>query len=83
MPVRRSRGEGGKRPDTIIIEGRAYSWRAILEARRAQLEAWRKAQPQQPALFTLREDCRPKAQRTAAGRYKEPTLLSIIGDAGG
>jgi hypothetical protein len=39
------------RPDTTIIEGRAYSWRAILEARRAQLEAWRKAQGAHSALF--------------------------------
>lgn len=27
------------RPDTIVIEGRAYSWRALVEARKAQLEA--------------------------------------------
>lgn len=72
-----------KRPDTIMIEGRAYSWRAILEARRAQLEAWRAAQPQQPALFELRDDSRPKAERTAAGRYAEPTLLAILNDSGG
>lgn len=72
-----------KRPDTIMIEGRAYSWRVILELRRAQLEAWRAAQPQQPALFELRDDSRPKAERTAAGRYAEPTLLWILNDAGG
>lgn len=71
------------KPDTIVIEGRAYSWRVILKLRRAQLEAWRKARPEQPALFPLREDCRPKAERTAAGRYREPTLLSILGGAGG
>ena len=33
-----------KRPDTIMIEGRAYSWRKILELRRAQIEAWKAAQ---------------------------------------
>jgi hypothetical protein len=58
-----------KRPDTIIIGGHAYSWRALLEMRRAQLEAWQAARMQQPALFDLIEDCRPKAERTAAGRY--------------
>lgn len=83
MPVRRSRGEGGKRPDTIIIEGRAYSWRAILELRRQQIEAWKAARPEQPALFDLKTDCRPKVERTATGRYSEPTLLSILDGAGG
>jgi len=67
-----------KRPDTIIIEGRAYSWRAILDARRAQLEEWKAAQPQQPALFALRDDHRPAAECTAAGRYQEPTLLALL-----
>jgi hypothetical protein len=67
-----------KAPDTIIIEGRAYSWRVLLEARRAQLEAWRAARPQQPPLFPLKEDARPKCERTAAGRYQEPTLLALL-----
>jgi len=72
-----------KRPDMITIEGRAYSWRAILEARRAQIEAWKAAQPQQPALFDLKEDHRPPAERSAAGRYQEPTLLMFLRDTGG
>lgn len=72
-----------RRPDTIIIEGRAYSWRVILEARRMQLEAWRKAQGAQPALFALKTDCRPKAERSAAGRYREPSLFEPIREAGG
>jgi hypothetical protein len=72
-----------KRPDTIIIEGRAYSWRVILELRRAQIEGWKAARPEQPALFELALDHRPRCERTAAGRYREPTLLSILGDAGG
>jgi len=70
-------------PDTIIIEGHAYSWRAILEARRRQIEAWKAARPQQPALFQLKEDCRPEAERTAAGRYREPSLFTLLQDAGG
>ena len=28
----------------------------------------------QLALFELKEDCRPAAERTAAGRYREPTF---------
>ncbi len=68
------------RPDTFVIDGHAYSWRVLVEQRKAQLEAWRKAQGAQPALFPLHEDCRPKAERTAAGRYQEPTLLALIAD---
>ena len=71
-----------KAPDTIVIDGRAYSWKRLLELRREQLEAWKAAQPRQPALFELKDDSRPAAERTAAGRYIEPTLLSILRDAG-
>lgn len=70
-----------KAPDTIMIEGRAYSWRAILELRRNQIVAWRKAQPQQFALFDLKHDRRPEPERTADGRYREPTLLAWLQDA--
>lgn len=69
-------------PDTIIIDGRAYSWRALTLQRRAQLESWRKAQGAQPALFPLHEDCRPRCERTAAGRYQEPTLLEWLTGGG-
>lgn len=71
-----------RKPDTIIIDGRAYSWRAILELRRKQIEAWKAARPAQPALFELVDDRRPECERTAAGRYREPTLLTLIQDAG-
>ncbi len=64
-----------KAPDTIVIDGCVYSWRALLEARRAQLEAWKAAQPRQPALFELKNDSRPSAESTAVGRYLEPGLL--------
>lgn len=70
-----------KAPDTIMIEGRAYSWRALCEQRRAQLEAWKAAHPRQPALFPMKDDARPTAERTAAGRYREPTLLALLRDA--
>ena len=66
------------KPDTLVIDGRAYSWRALVEARRRQLEAWRAAKGAQPALFELRDDRRPEAERTAAGRYLEPTLLDLL-----
>lgn len=63
------------RPANIIIEGRAYRWRDILDLRRQQIAAWKAARPDQPALFPLIEDSRPKSDRTAAGRFLEPSLL--------
>lgn len=62
-------------PDIIVIDGRAYSWRQLCERRRQQLREWKASRPQQPALFQLKEDCRPAAERSAAGRYAEPSLL--------
>lgn len=69
-----------KAPDTFIVDGRAYSWRALCEQRRRQLEAWKAPRPSQPALFELRHDCRPQAERNAAGRYREPTLLALLAE---
>lgn len=34
--------------------------------------------PVQPALFELEEDSRRKPERTATGRYAEPTLLGRL-----
>ncbi len=66
------------KPDTIVIEGRAYDWRQLCELRKAQLEARRAAQGRQLTLFALHDDCRPAAGRTAAGRYEEPLLLDLM-----
>jgi hypothetical protein len=71
------------KPDTIILDGHAYSWQLLCELRRRQLEAWDAAQPKQPALFELKDDCRPAAERTAASRYREPTLFALIADRTG
>ena len=67
-------------PDTLMIDGRAYSWRAICELRRRQIEAWKATRPRQPALFDLREDSRPACERKAALRYAEPSLLAWLHD---
>jgi hypothetical protein len=69
------------KPDIIIVDGHALSWQRICDLRRQQLEAWKAEQARQLALFELKDDCRPEAERTAAGRYLEPTLLSLIADA--
>jgi len=66
--------------DTFILDGRAYSWRKLCQLRREQLEAIRKARGEQAALFELKNDSRPAVERTAAGRYSEPTLLELLQD---
>jgi len=69
------------KPDTIIVDGHAFSWQRLCELRRQLLEEWKGAQPSQPALFELKDDSRPVAERTAAGRYREPTLFAVDFDA--
>jgi hypothetical protein len=66
------------KPGTILIGGHAYSWRQICELRRQQLEAWKVEQARQLALFELKDDRRPPTERTAAGRYAEPTLFAVM-----
>jgi len=61
-------------PRTIVIDGKRHLWRDILKLRKEQMRAAAKAV--QPALFPLIDDSRPPAERTAAGRYLEPTLFS-------
>jgi hypothetical protein len=58
----------------IEIDGKRYLWRDLLELRREQRKAH--ALAQQPLLFPVKEDHRPISERTAAGRYREPSLFS-------
>lgn len=67
--------------DVIVIDGRAYDWRRLCDLRKAQMEARRAAQGRQLALFELKTDFRPAAERTAAGRYREPDLLGLMAGA--
>jgi hypothetical protein len=60
-------------PRFIVIGGKRHLWRDVLALRRQQLAQWRAQQ--QPALFPLVDDARPKAARSAAGRYFEPLLF--------
>ena len=62
-------------PKFIEINGKRHLWRDVLELRREQKQAC--ANAVQPALFELHEDRRPPADRTAAGRYQEPSLFSF------
>lgn len=58
----------------IEIDGKRYLWREVLQLRREQKKAH--AQAQQPALFELKDDRRPVADRTASDRYREPSLFN-------
>ena len=61
-------------PKFIEIDGKHYLWTEILQLRREQMLAFAKAK--QPALFEVNFDRRATADRTAAGRYLEPTMFS-------
>lgn len=67
------RGMSGRvmaKPDTFILDGHVFSWQRLCELRRQQLEAWKAARGEQPALFELNDDCRPAAEQTAAIRNR-------------
>jgi hypothetical protein len=59
----------------VEIEGKRFLWRDLVKLRREQRQA--SANAPQPVLFPLIDDWRPPAERTAAGRYQEPSLFSI------
>ena len=63
-------------PRFILIDGKRHLWRDIVRLRREQLRAH--ANAKQPALFEPIDDFRPPAERTAAGRYLEPSLFECI-----
>lgn len=65
-------------PKFIDIEGRRSLWRDIVKLRQEQCRAATEAAGMQPPLFELREDFRPLAERTAAARYLEPSLFSVL-----
>jgi hypothetical protein len=61
-------------PRFVKIDSKRHLWRDLLQLRRGQKKGI--GQALQPTLFELKEDHRPFAERTAAGRYREPSLLS-------
>jgi hypothetical protein len=64
--------------ETIGQGDQSPSWQRLCDLRRQQIEVWKKSEGSQPALFELRDDCRPRADRTVAGRYREPSLLDRV-----
>jgi len=68
-------------PTFIEIDGKRVLWREIVQRRREQLKAVAKAV--QAALFGLRDDTRPARERTAARRYLEPSLFTLLDGVSG
>ena len=69
------------KPDIIVVDGHAFSWQRLVEMRRQQLEAWKNSQARQLALFELKNDARLPSERTAQGRYREPSLFTVADDS--
>ena len=67
-----------RKPDTLVVDGHAFSWQRLAELRRQQLEAWKAAEARQLTLFELKDDSRPLPERTADGRYQQPTLFVAV-----
>jgi hypothetical protein len=63
-------------PKFIDIDGKRFVWRELLQRRREQVAA--AARVEQPVLFEMKEDTRPDSERTAAGRYREPSLFAFM-----
>jgi hypothetical protein len=62
-------------PKFLEINGTRIAWRDLLKMRREQRKAARTAQP---VLFELRDDSRPAPERTAQGRFEEPSLFTQL-----
>jgi hypothetical protein len=63
-------------PKFIDLDGGRYLWRDIVQLRREQRAALARAE--HPALFDLKLDRRPEQERTATGRYLEPSLFTHL-----
>ena len=72
------------KPETVVVDGHGFNWQRLCELRRQQqVEAWRAAQIRQLALFEMHQDRRPTAERSASGRYREPTLFALMSNSNG
>jgi hypothetical protein len=58
----------------VVIDGKRYLWKDILKLRREQRKT---ARQRQLTLFELKDDSRPASQRTAEGRFTQPTLFGV------
>lgn len=67
-------------PKFIDLDGKRVLWRDLLQKRREQLAAV--AKTEQPPLFEMKEDHRPITDRSAAGRFLEPSLFTLLDGEG-
>jgi hypothetical protein len=68
-----------RRLATILIDGKPYRWKDLVQLRREQLAAAERAV--QLALFdNLPDDSRPAHERTASDRYQQPSLFTLLAD---
>ena len=58
----------------IVLQDKRYLWADVKALRRAQMQA----RPEQPMLFELMEDIRPRTERDPASRYQEPSLFTVL-----
>lgn len=63
-------------PRYILIDGKPYVWSELMKLRREQLKA--RVRERQLTLFELKMDARPSTERSAAGRFLEPSLLALM-----
>jgi hypothetical protein len=56
----------------LVLDNKRYLWRDLLKLRREQRKA---ARQQQPVLFELKDNERPKCQRTASSHFEELWLF--------
>ena len=61
----------------VLVDGKPFAWRDLVAMRRAQMQP----RTDQPPLFELREDHRPPAERSAASRYREPSLFDGLNNS--
>jgi hypothetical protein len=62
-------------PKFIDVDVKRFLWRDLVQRRREQAAA---ARVEQPVLFEMKKDSRPASERTATGRYTEPSLFAFI-----
>jgi hypothetical protein len=67
-------------PKFLEVNCQRFLWRDLVKLRREQVRA--AAQARQPALFELKDDSRPASQRSAAGRFSEPLLFTLLDGEG-
>ena len=59
---------------TVTLDGRTYRMRDVNRIYQEQRSEAERRQSQ-PTLFDVHEDARPKAHKTADGRFQNPTLF--------